>query len=158
MSPLVLPLRDSDPLEDIGATTPQIPSGRIPSSVGVAPFGGGETQSTTSQLEESIKTILHRPEFTPLTKVTKMPLFKEQVSPTYPTLAKRSEKEGTVILEVGITETGRVLETKVIQGLGFGFDEAAQEAILKSTFEPAYVGDKAVAVVVQIPIKFRFRD
>jgi len=96
--------------------------------------------------------------FIPLVKVTKMPIFKTRVVPVYPPLAKQLEKEGTVIVDLSISETGNILKAKIVQELGFGFDEAVLEAMRQSSFEPAQVGDMPVAVVVRIPITFRFKD
>jgi protein TonB len=96
--------------------------------------------------------------FIPLVKVTKMPIFKTRVAPVYPPLAKQLEKEGTVIVDISISETGSILKAKIVQELGFGFDEAVLEAMRQSSFEPAQVGDMPVAVVVRIPITFRFKD
>ncbi len=96
--------------------------------------------------------------FIPLVKVTKMPIFKTRVAPVYPPLAKQLEKEGTVIVDISISETGNILKVKIVQKLGLGFDEAVLEAMRQSSFEPAQVGDMPVAVVVRIPITFRFKD
>lgn len=163
MPPLVFlpigePSQGTLPSQDTGESDrPTSDDISIPAGGGVPSDGSLSDRISSYSSGESGGTI-QRPEFTPLIKVTKMPSFKEQVTPIYPVIAKRFEKDGTVIVEVSITETGRVLETKIVQGVGFGLDEAAQEAMKKSTFEPAYVGDRAVAVVVRIPIKFRFRD
>ncbi len=98
------------------------------------------------------------PVYTPLTQVSRLPIFKTKVDPVYPELARRLEKEGTVMVEVTISESGDVMKAEVVQGLGFGFDEAAKAAMERSRFEPARVGDRPVAVVVRIPIRFRFKD
>ncbi len=98
------------------------------------------------------------PVYIPLTEVTRMPGFKTKAAPVYPEQARQLEKEGVVTLEVSISEKGSVLDVVVVQRAGFGFDEAAIEAIKKSHFEPAYVGDQPVAVIVRLPIRFRFRD
>lgn len=98
------------------------------------------------------------PVYTPLVQVTRMPTFKIMVEPVYPALAKRLERDGTVIVEVNISEKGEVLKVEVVQGAGSGFDEAAKKAIERSSFEPARVGERTVAVVVRIPIRFRIKD
>lgn len=101
---------------------------------------------------------MKEPVYMPLVQVTQMPAFKTKMEPFYPELARRLEKEGTVILELNISEEGEVLKVEVVKGVGFGFDEAARDAIERSSFEPARVGDRPVAVVVRIPIRFRFKD
>ncbi|MFY9268591.1 MAG: energy transducer TonB, partial [Candidatus Manganitrophaceae bacterium] len=111
---------------------------------GGGPGGGGITQT-------------REPLYAPLVQVTRMPLFKGKVVPVYPEEAKRLEKEGTVILEVRISEGGEVLKVDVVQGAGYGFDEAAKEAMERLRFEPAYLGDRPVAVILRIPIRFRLK-
>ncbi len=96
--------------------------------------------------------------YIPLIEVTRMPIFKTRIAPTYPEEAKRREKEGTVILDVSISATGEVVDVVVKKKAGFGFDEAAIAAMRQSNFNPAFVGDRPVAVIVRVPIQFRFKD
>ena len=103
-------------------------------------------------------TPLEDPIYTPLLEVTKLPSFKVMIDPVYPQIAKRLEKEATVVVEVRISKTGNVLNVEVIQGAGYGFDESAIEAMKGSVFEPARIDDRPVAVVVRIPVRFRFKD
>jgi protein TonB len=96
--------------------------------------------------------------YIPLIEVTRMPIFKTRIAPMYPDEAKRREKEGTVILDVSISATGEVIDVVIKRAAGFGFDEAAIAAMRQSDFSPAFVGDQPVAVIVRVPIQFRFRD
>jgi protein TonB len=59
--------------------------------------------------------------------------------PVYPPLAKRQRVEGIVVVQVLISEKGKVLEAKILRGVGknVGIDEAALEAIKRSSFIPA---------------------
>jgi protein TonB len=66
-------------------------------------------------------------------------------------------KDGTVFLEVSIEATGRVMEARVIKSAGFGFDEAALEAVSNAWFEPAMVDEESVPVRVLIPVKFELK-
>ena len=94
--------------------------------------------------------------YAPLFRVVELPRFRERVEPEYPELAKRAGIEGTVILEVSINHEGEVLEAKVKQGLGYGCDEAALEAVARARFHPAR-DDNGQTVAVKVPIPFRFR-
>lgn len=94
--------------------------------------------------------------YAPLFRVVELPRFRERVEPGYPELAKRAGIEGTVILEVSINHEGKVIEAKVKQGLGYGCDEAALEAVTRARFHPAR-DDNGQAVAVKVPIPFRFR-
>lgn len=97
-------------------------------------------------------------EYAPLFSITKMPVFKLQVKPEYPSEARRLGIEGVVLLEVAISREGKVLEVKIIEDPGFGLGEAARSAIMRSEFEPAMSESTPVAVRVRIPVRFRLID
>ncbi len=82
------------------------------------------------------------------------PSFLRKVVPCYPALAKRLEKEGTVLLRVTIDEQGRPLEIEVLKKAGFGFDEEAVKAIKDSSFVPAKRDGKPLACRAILPIRF----
>jgi len=67
----------------------------------------------------------------------------------YPPEPKRLGIEGVVRLKVGIDETGRVVQVKVLEKVGHGFDEAAAKAMRQAKFKPAITSDgKAVPSVI----------
>jgi len=82
------------------------------------------------------------------------PSFLHKVVPCYPALAKRLEKEGTVLLRVTIDEQGRPLEIVVLKKAGFGFDEEAVKAVKDSSFVPAKRDGKPLACRALLPIRF----
>ncbi len=82
------------------------------------------------------------------------PSFLHKVVPSYPALAKRLEKEGTVVLRVTIDDQGRPLEIVVLQKAGFGFDEEAVKAVKDSRFVPAKRDGKPLACRALLPIRF----
>lgn len=76
----------------------------------------------------------------------------------YPELAVKAGVEGRVVIEIKLSKTGQILDTKVIQSLGNnGCDEAAIDAIKKVKWKPAYQRDKPVNVIVSIPVVFRLK-
>jgi protein TonB len=85
-----------------------------------------------------------------------LPNFVTQVKAVYPEAAKRANIEGVVILQVDIDATGAVKMVRLIQGLGYGCDEAALSAAQQSVFSPAYAGDEPVPVRLRIPYRFKF--
>ncbi len=92
-------------------------------------------------------------------KGTVLPTYKFRVEPKYPDSAKKAEKEGTVILEATIDENGIPKDIVALTDIGFGFEEAAIEALKKTTFRPATKGGKAITLEkVQIPYEFKLED
>jgi protein TonB len=59
----------------------------------------------------------------------------------YPAEPKRLGIEGIVRLKVGIDQTGRVVQVKVVEKAGHGFDEAAAKAMRQAKFKPAVTSD-----------------
>ncbi|MEE9465078.1 MAG: M56 family metallopeptidase [Candidatus Neomarinimicrobiota bacterium] len=77
----------------------------------------------------------------------------------YPKSAFKAGIEGRVIVQVFITDKGRVVQTKVIEGIpDSGLDEAAIEALQKTRFTPAMQGDKPVGVWISVPVHFSLGD
>jgi len=60
-----------------------------------------------------------------------------KVDPTYPPQAVRAQAEGTVVLDVGIDETGQVTDVQVVRGLSFGLSDAAAAAVREWRYRPA---------------------
>ena len=92
--------------------------------------------------------------FLPFYRVDKRPEFISKAELKYPLQAKRSQIEGTVILEVDIDSKGIVKKINIVKSAGFGFDEAAYTMIENSTFKPAETGSKPVAVRMRFTILF----
>lgn len=60
-----------------------------------------------------------------------------QVEADYTVLARRRGVEGQVVFLVTIGRDGRASSVELVDGLGFGLDEAAEAAIRQWRFEPA---------------------
>ncbi|HEV8610743.1 MAG TPA: TonB family protein [Thermoanaerobaculia bacterium] len=61
----------------------------------------------------------------------------EKVDPPYPEPAIRAQVEGSVVLDIGIDENGRVTDVQVARGLPFGLSEAAAGAVRQWRYRPA---------------------
>jgi protein TonB len=83
------------------------------------------------------------------------PRFLHREIPIYPLLARRLGKEGKVLLRLTIDEKGNLLSMDVIEKGGYGFTEAAMEAVKKSTFLPAKKDGKPIASRALLPVRFR---
>jgi protein TonB len=91
----------------------------------------------------------------PAYEVTTMPLPQGRCEGQYTEDAKRAAIEGTVILDVVISETGRVRDVHVVSGLPHGLTEAAIAAVKGCRYSPGEKDGKTVPV--RIPgYKIRF--
>ena len=82
------------------------------------------------------------------------PVLKDHPDPIYPADALRDRISGTVGLEISVDETGRVVEVKVVQAAGHGFDESALAAVKTWTFLPARQNDTPIRATVQLALPF----
>ncbi len=73
----------------------------------------------------------------------------------YPEASRKTGTEGKVLVYVHISETGKVLKTKVQESVNPECDKAAIKAIQSVKWEPAKKGDDPVAVWVAVPISFK---
>lgn len=83
------------------------------------------------------------------------PLFLKMVKPEYPRLARRLGREGKVVLRLFIDEHGRLLNVEIVEKAGYGFDEAAMDAVKASSFLPAKLNGHPVACKAILPVRFR---
>lgn len=73
----------------------------------------------------------------PPVRLRDKPRVLEEVRVPYPAKARALGVEGTVRLKVLVGPDGRVLEARVLEGPGFGLDEAARQALFRFRFRPA---------------------
>jgi len=81
------------------------------------------------------------------------PQVVRQIPPEYPELAKMSELEGVVMVQIGVDEFGNVVEARVLQGTE-GLNQAAIDAVMQWKFTPARQRDVPVPVRIVVPIRF----
>ncbi|HYC61077.1 MAG TPA: TonB family protein, partial [Thermoanaerobaculia bacterium] len=75
----------------------------------------------------------------------------------YPPMARMQKVEGVVITSVLVSETGQVVEVRVLRGISraVGLNEAAQQAMRRSTFQPAMKDGVRVRSWVTVPVDFK---
>ncbi|MFI5237860.1 MAG: TonB family protein [Ignavibacteriales bacterium] len=73
----------------------------------------------------------------------------------YPQDAKDEEIEGTVRVLVFVDRDGEVLDVQVVEGIGYGCDEAVRTAILYHRFKPGIIKGQKVKVEMEISIDFK---
>ena len=74
--------------------------------------------------------------------------------PVYTDAARAAKVEGRVRVELTVDESGRVIDVRVLQGLGHGLDEAALSAARSATFTPALRCGRAVRATFTIAMRF----
>lgn len=90
-------------------------------------------------------------------EVDQAPKITRRVEPSYPPLAARQKAEATIIISALISETGNVIDIKILKGdpRRLGFEDAASDAIRKSTFQPALKEGKRVKTWMPVPVFFK---
>lgn len=83
-----------------------------------------------------------------------MPSFDVKKTPGYPEDERALGKEASVLAEATIDAAGAVVEVRILRSAGARFDDAVREALAASRFHPGYVGDRPVAVRLQVPYQF----
>ena len=73
----------------------------------------------------------------------------------YPSEARNNEIRGTVKVQAFIDEYGEVMEANVVEGIGFGCDDVARNAIYYAKFKPGLQKGKPVRTMMIIPIEFK---
>lgn len=86
------------------------------------------------------------------------PSFIHQEKPSYPFVARKLGKEGRVLLRLTIDEKGRLTDIEVIERAGYGFTEAAIEAVKRSVFSPAQRDGRPTTSKALLPVRFVLRD
>lgn len=76
------------------------------------------------------------------------------VKATYTDDARAAGIEGRVRVEVSLDESGKVISTRVISGLGHGLDESAMEAAKRMSFNPATKCGSAVKSTFVVSMRF----
>lgn len=87
------------------------------------------------------------------------PSLAAPVEPGYPAAARGTGREPVATLELTISATGEVTETRLVQSTGdAAFDELAVAAMRAARFEPARRGGTAVAARIRFQLGFRVPD
>jgi len=76
------------------------------------------------------------------------------VRPSYTDSARHARVQGRVRIELLVNESGEVTSVRLLDGLGFGLDEAAMGAVRRLRFSPATRCNKPVAAPFVIAMRF----
>ncbi|HWA74154.1 MAG TPA: TonB family protein [Polyangiaceae bacterium] len=82
------------------------------------------------------------------------PKPKSVPQPAYTPQALEAGIEGKVRIQFTVDETGRVVDVRLLSGLGYGLDEAALAAARQATFEAAVRCGKPVSATFTVSMRF----
>ena len=85
------------------------------------------------------------------------PSLLREVKPDYTEQARQRGIEGVVVMEIVVRRGGDVGDVRVLQGLGYGLDERAAQAVRQWRFSPAHRKGAAVDVMVEVAMEFKIR-
>ena len=112
-----------------------------------------ETEKEVVEVEEAPEEI----EYVPQHKISVVPEIPTKAILSkieYPKMAMKQGIEGVVYLELFIDEAGNIRQVNVLKDPGYGFAEAAVQALDGIVCKPALMNDKPVAVRFRYPVRF----
>ncbi|MEW6511281.1 MAG: TonB family protein [Bacteroidota bacterium] len=95
------------------------------------------------------------PESPTFVAVEKEPQIIKLEKPQFPDFVWKTGIEGQVVLRVLIDAEGKPTDTQVLKSSGKVFEEAVIEAVMKSQFAPAQMGQGQVTAWLTIPFRFK---
>lgn len=92
-------------------------------------------------------------------QIVAQPSLDRPIKPVYPIGARRRGEEGTVVLDVDVSASGRAEEVRLVSSSGFeDIDRAARRAAQQARFKPGRRDGRAVASSARLTLIFRLRD
>lgn len=85
----------------------------------------------------------------------KQPRKIKNAPPQYPMAAREARRQGTVVLEAILTESGCVRSARVVQGVAPDLDLAAMISVNQWRYTPTLLDGKPVSVVMTATVAFR---
>lgn len=140
------PMAPSPPVPPAVADLP--PSAEVPPSPPASVPAGGD--GSPASPGDDLTTITATP------GVLARPNYLRNPQPMYPVQARRRQWQGTVLLAVSVSATGRAVDIQVKTSSGHAvLDDAALKAVRAWEFEPARVGRVAVESRIEVPVRFQ---
>lgn len=140
------------------APPPEEPAKPVPLVVGIsmssttsagafaAPVGNTSYGKVENKAQDPAEVKAYRaPKYVPVYQVDKEPELLGEVKIPYPDEARRAGIEGTVVMAIEIDAEGRVSGVKVMDGPGYGLDEAAARAVRRFKWRPAFKNGESVS-------------
>jgi len=109
---------------------------------GIDPFSAPEQDADTS-IDEPARA--HRTD----------PVPREAIQPDYPLSARIKGYEGTVVIDIRVSASGKVVQTVVAQSSGHEvLDRAAVDSVLRTAFVPGMINDNPEDMNVSVKVVF----
>ncbi len=103
-----------------------------------------ENQSVSATATTAQPVLIKKPQF-----------LLPPTQPLYPPVARRRGQQGTVLLEILLSETGKQMQLSIVRSSGFqSLDDAAKVAVAGWKLAPYRMNGVAVSSRVQVPIEF----
>lgn len=146
-----LPAPTLDPLPQPPPVTAAPAIAIDPAGLGIEPV---PVQIVTPSASTARRTVMEG-DVVPIAAVDRRPIHLSRAAPTYPLRARLARQEGTVLLNVLVTETGQVGDVQVLRGIaGSDLDAAAVKAAWSWTYKPASKDGVRVKVWMQEQVAF----
>jgi len=111
---------------------------------------------TQTVVPQPVVPVIREGDVVEIAEVDTAPRQLTEIHPSPPPLAIRQHVQGSVIITAFISETGEVLDAKVLTGVTrFGVGDAALRAVRATRFSPAVKDGKRVKV--WMPLRFDFK-
>lgn len=149
--PLAAPVAAAPAYADLGLTLGNGPG----SGMAVAAHGPSAAREPASEPVTTRKVAALVPKTTdacdePLIK----PKARTIVKPSYSEEARAAQIEGVVRVEITIDPTGRVVDVRILRGLGHGLDDAALAAARQMAFEPGTRCGRPTVATISVGMRF----
>lgn len=148
------PPQNSSALSDLPDLGLELSGGGGPGGLAI-PVGRGPRDAAPAPVK---KTLAAAPVATPTEDLCAEPPAKPKLlnlpQPAYTDQARAAGIEGKVRVELTVDATGKVVDAKVLSGLGHGLDEAAVAAARAATFEGAVRCGKPTSATFTIAMRF----
>jgi protein TonB len=99
--------------------------------------------------------VVHEGDVIEVSDLDTQPTITRRVLPQYPIMALRQRVESTIFVTALISESGDVIDVKILRGdKRFGFEDAALKAVRATKFSAAIKDGKRVKTWYPLPVKF----
>ncbi len=154
---------EKKPVVQAAATPPPAPIATETAAAAIKPPVGTDTAPVQTPVTPAIQPAapavpsIREGDLIGISDVDQPPKLARSRQPIYPPLARRQKAEATIILSALISETGRVIDVKVLRGDNrrLGLDEAAIEAVKGAIYSPALKNGKKVKTWLPVPVIFK---